>query len=397
MKFRSYIEATAPYIEKIIDPALLTWTEFWKLVNPDDKWHPEDAYNWSVHQMKQQKSEYPTLINRRDINGISFEFRMNKQDFYQDNVYAKRDLDGEYVRINNVIQYYTKEELLKLGKYNRYGYSFGVFHGNQCVGVAQDEWGCLLVGVAAEYRRFGLGKILTKMAWEAEPGKNTGGCTSKGAAVTRKVHTEFVREYLQKGFYSHLVKNGKLTTQRVNEILKSAMLDQEKVSKQDLGTDDPNNWLMYHEDGTFILYDKKFKDHYQEEDNFWKERCVKAIGDVGGMLHENENYRLRTLGGDTEGLKKFMLMCCLTWTAEEDNKPLYVYEEDLSLVDDKIGTIDKRGERKNGWVTLTAKPIDYKPLEKTERNWRKKFDPYNEFHIILMETAYAKYQQESPE
>lgn len=389
MKFRSYLEATEPYIEKIVDPALLTWEEFWEKVNPKGKWHPEDAYNWSIHQMKQKKTEYPILLNRREINGIFFEFRMNKQDYYQDNLYAKRDPEGEFVRINNVIQYYTREELLKLGKYKRYGYSFGVFHENQCVGVAQDEWGCVLVGVAQEYRQFGLGKLLTKMAWEAEPGKDTGGCTSKGAAVTRKVHAEFVHEYLQKGFYSHLVKTGKLTAERVNQILKSASLQQKPVPKKDLGTDDPENWLMYHEDGTFIVYDKKFKDHYQEEDNYWKEKCIKAIGDVGGMMHENDNYRLRTLGGDTEQLKKFMFLCCLTWTG----KPLYVYQEDLPLAD-KIGEVNKERGSKNGWVTLVAEPVDYKPLERAERAWRKKFDPYNEFHIILMETAYAKYQQE---
>jgi hypothetical protein len=165
------------------------------------------------------------------------------------------------------------------------------------------------------------------------------------------------------------------------------------VPKKDLGTDDPENWLMYHEDGTFILYDKKFKDHYQEEDNYWKEKCIKGIGDVGGMIHENDNYRLRTLGGDTEQLKKFLLMCCLTWTAEEGGKPLYVYQEDLPLVDEKIGEVNKERGSKNGWVRLVAQPLDYKPLERAERAWRKKFDPYNEFHVILMETAYAKYQQ----
>jgi GNAT superfamily N-acetyltransferase len=392
MEFRQYLEATEPFKDKLFDPALLTWEEFWEKVNPHNKWHPDSAYDWTLDKFKEKKTNFPQLLFRRPINGINFEFRVHQEDNYKDNVFARRGPDGEYLRIDGQLQYYTRDELLKLNRYRRYDYKFAAFHGEQCVGVTQDEWGCLLVSVAPEYRQFGLGQMLTKMAWEAEPGKDTGGCTNRGAVLTRRVHAEFVHDYLQKGFYSHLVKAGKLTLDRVNAILKSAQLQQKPVPKRDLGTDDPENWLMFHEDGVFIVYDKKFKDFYQEEGSHWKDRCIKAIGDVGGMLHENENYRLRTLGGESEKLKRFMLLCCLTWTAEEGKKPLYVYEEDLPLVDKTIGKVKKERGSKNGWVSLVTQPVDYKPLEGAERAWRRKFDKYDEFKVILMETAYAKYQ-----
>jgi hypothetical protein len=48
--------------------------------------------------------------------------------------------------------------------------------------------------------------------------------------------------------------------------------------------------------------------------------------------------------------------------------------------------MDFRKDRQNGWVKL-HQPVDYKPLEKMERKWRKSFDKYDEFKIILMEKA----------
>lgn len=389
MEFKHWLEATTDYTEKIVDPALLTYEEFWEKVNPRSKSHSSDAYDWSLPKFKQTKDKYPTLLFRKEINGVSFEFRMLKQDNYQDNLYVKYDPDGDIVRINSLAQYYTREELLKMGKYRRFSFDFGVFHGNQCVGVSQDEWGCLLVSVASEYRGFGLGPVITKLAWEAEPGKDTGGCTPKGAGVVRKVHAEFVHEYLQKGFYSLLVKQGKLTAQRAQQIIASASLQSKPKQQRNYGTDDPENWLLFHENGIFILYDKRLKDIYQDEDGYWKDKCIKAVGDVGGMMHENENYLLRRIGGDTEGLKKFMLLCCVTWTAEEDGKPLLVYEEDLPLVDTTQMKVKK--DRKNGWVSLITEPLDYKPMERAEKKWRKQFDKYDEFRIILMEIGSAKY------
>lgn len=389
MYFKYWLESTTPYYEKIFDPALLTFQEFWEKVNPSDKYHSESAYNLSISEMKSNKSEFPILLNRKTINNVVFEFRLKKTDNYQNNTFVKRVPNWEILRINNEIQYYTRDELIKLGKFNRFNYHFAVFDGNQQVGTAQDEWGCLLVMVGQEYRRFGLGPILTKLAWEAEPGKETGGCTSRGAAVVQKVHTEFVRDYLQKGFYSLLVKEGKLTAEKVKQIIASAKLQLKPVKKINLSMNDPENWLLFHESGMFIIYDKKFKELYQEEDDFWKEKSIKAVGDVGGVMHNNEDYRLRILGAETEQLKKFMFLLCLTWTAEENNKPLYVYEEDLYLVDSKIMKLKK--EHKNGWVSLIGNHVDYKPLERTEKAWRKKFDKYDEFKYILMEVATAKY------
>jgi hypothetical protein len=391
--FRQWYEATQPFKDKLFDPALMTFQEFWQYVNPGSKYHSSSAYNWSINKMNENKSDYPKLLYRKTINGISFEFRVKIEDLYRERAFAKYDPEGEeIVRINGQIQYYTYDELVKLGKHRRYDYSFAIFHGNQCVGIAQDEWGCVLVSVAEEYRQFGLGTLLTKLAWEAEPGKETGGCTPKGAAITRKVHAEFVREYLQKGFYSLLVQQGKLTTKRAKEIIASANLQTQPHTPKDFNTDNPDNWLLYQGNGTFILYDKRLKDLYTEEDYYWKNKCIKAIGDVGGMMHEDENYRLRRLNGETEQLKKFMLWCCVTWTAEEGNKSLYVYEDELPLADSNMYKVEKeRSHDKNAWVSLKKEPINYKAMAMAERRWRKQFDKYNEFYHILLEMAEAKW------
>lgn len=67
-----------------------------------------------------------------------------------------------------------------------------------------------------------------------------------------------------------------------------------------------------------------------------------------------------------------------------------VHKEDLQYVDEKLMKIEPNGTA--GWVSLIAQPEKYKGLERAEKNWRKTFDKYGEFEQIVIEMAYAKYQ-----
>lgn len=390
---RAWLESTEPYINKKIDPALLTWDEFWKLVNQNDKWHPSSAYNYDLKKFDAPRSEYPELLFRKKIGGVEFEFRRKVEDNYQDDRFAKRTPDGEVLRLNGQVQYFTRDELLSMkdDHYRRYEYSFSVFDGEQQVGVSQDEWGCVLVMVAQEYRGFGLGDMLMKLAWEAEPGKTTGGTTAAGYKVTKRVHTEFVREYLRKGMYSELIKQKSITPERVKAIITSIQgRTQPPMANANLNTNNPKDWLLYGQDGCFILYDRKLKelliDNYDENMYHWFERFIKGISFAGGGYVATDKFYLHQLGGDTPQIEQFMLQLALSFCAIEGNYPLHIYDQNLSIVDPK--TADIQGNL----VRLKGKPIDYRGMVMVERQFRKSFDRYDEFHVRLLELAEVKYR-----
>lgn len=379
MQFQIWLEATEPYIKKLIDPALLTFKEFYDKINKSHKTHRSGAYDWSLSKMTEKKYGYPIPLFTKKINGISFEFRQSKHDKHQEQ-YVKVDAAGDVVRINGEVQYYSQEELVKLIP-NRFNYSFSVFDGEQQVAVTQDEWGCLLVVVAQEYRRFGLGQIITKLAWEAEPGKDSGGCTWMGEALTRKVHSEFVREYLQKGFYSYLVRDGSLTNGRVKQILDSVNLKTTPKPSTNMNFNDPENWLLYAKENLFILYDRKLKDFINDEETHWKDNAIKGLADIGSKSYDGKGYRLRTWGGEGK-IKNFMLLLALSWAKE----PLFVHDEDLP--DIKAKNVEVKGN----WAELVGEPIDYRGMAAEERKFRKTFDKYGEFETLLIESAIGKYQ-----
>lgn len=392
----SRISAVSAYEEKKKDPALMTFQEFWDLVSHGDKHHPPNAFNWSLAQMNRNewngRAAYPTLLFRRKINGISFEFRLKKEDLYQDNTFSKRDPEGNALRINGEVQYFTREELLKMNRYRRYNYSFAAFDGDMNVAVAQDEYGCVLVSVAQEYRKFGLGLILTKLAWETEPGKTTGGCTPDGAKVVKKAHTEFVRDYLKKGFYSYLIQEGTLTKERVQEIIKSAGLpaQQEKPRQRfNYGSDNPKDFLLYAEDGAFIVYDRKLKDLIEqgndESNHFWYEKFIKGTSFAGSGYDDNQRLYLHQLGGDTPGIKKFVFNLALS-EAKKEGVPLHVYNDDMNMVN------ESEMEVNGNLVSMKGTPINYAGMANEERRFRKSFDRYDEFKSRLLELAEAKYR-----
>jgi hypothetical protein len=379
-----FFEATNNYKSQLFDPALMTWKEFYNAVNPQCKTHGDNSYDFPLSKFRDNKSKYPTVLYRKLINGISFEFRMFKKDRYEGQ-FAKIDPETQQpVRINNEIQFYTVQEL-EARKFRRWEYSFGVFHDEQQVGETSDEWGCVLVMVAREYRTFGIGPILLKMAWEAEPGKNSGGMTSKGFAASKRVHGMFVQDYLQKGYYSLLVKEGKLTPQRAKEILAGAQKIKARPERN-MGSDDPNDWLLYGENGSFILYDKNFKEMLdagdEDANRFWYERFIKGGVYVGGGYGIEDKWYLHQLGGETPQLKQFMFRLALSYA----KAPVKVYNDDKDVLDPNVVDI---GE--DGFVTMKIPSIDYRGMVRQEKLWRKQFDKYDEFKNRLLELSEAKY------
>jgi hypothetical protein len=389
-----WIEATDNYVEKKVDPALMTWSEFWNKVNPENKFHSDHAYDAPLtsHAFSRTKKDYPELLYRKRISGIAFEFRYKKTDRFADQKFIKTDPDGRPIEIGGQYQYFTIEELIALDR-KRYEYGFAVFHGEQQVAVTQDEWGCLLVMTAPEYRGFGLGSMITKLAWEVEPGKDTGGTSPGGYATVKKVYSQCVREYLRKGIYSQLVQKGILDVKRVKEITDSAQASSpssQPAERPDLSSDDPRNYVLYGENGCFVLYDRKLKDIINQGDkmHFWAEKMVKGVCYAGGGYHATDKLYLHQWGGDTPKVKNFMLSLALTYCAEE-RLPLFIYKRDLP-VDQSL--VNVQSTDPNGDLVLGKTTVPYQSMVAQEKMFRRSFDKYDEFKSTMVEMAEAKFR-----
>lgn len=376
-------EVTTP-LEKILDPALMTFDEYATEVNKNNKFHDSTVYDISVKDLSKYitKEKFPILIRRYKINGINFELRMNKTDNYE-KTYYKVDKNGNYIRINGNLVPYTREEIAMMDK-RRFEYEWAFFHDDDAVGVVHDEWGAVLVRVADEYRGFGLGPILIKAAREEYPLKSSGGFTASGYKNLRKVHAWFVSDYLSRGWYSELIRRGTLTTKRAMEIIKSTKLDFYKQRLIDAGIDpnseyfkasipnlkfrpknnmdlsnDPKDWLIYTNGyGIFVLYNKKLLELYKEGYDFEHFQNNYIIGIIELIPLKDKDWELKSKYGP-EKITNF-------------------------LTNVAAGYIDNEGEK---LINIDYEIIHPNILD-ADKKFRKDNDPYREFENQLLDHAY---------
>lgn len=403
------MEATSSYVRKQVDPALMTLDEYRKLVDPDEKSHPDSAYDWSIADKKWRpdRDRFSKLLRRVKINGIYFEFRLQMED-RADGKVTKTTPEGDVVRDQNGnALYWTREELLqRLPPSRRYEYTIGVFTDDDgYIGGAQDEWGTMLIHVAREYRGFGLGPILGKIARGFEPGKKSGGFTRAGMNNFIRVHREMVRDYVASGMYSHLVKTGQITAERAKAIIASARLENRPGQKinSDLGSNNPSDWLlMVGEHGDFYLYDRKLKDIYNEGDAYdhWREKMVKGMVyvEVSDDPRLTGYGRIKAFGGDTPKIKSFMLLLAAAYS-QQHGADLMVEPDDLPFVDQKQMEIVGEPHVRAGYKAATVRLKGAMPfaigLGMAEERFRKAFDRYGEFKDTVQTLAYGKYQSGS--
>ena len=395
-------EATRPHEQKAVDPALMTFKEYEKLINDEGKMHDDTAYKWSLEKRHSNESptDYPKLLQSIKRNGIQFDFRLNTRDRI-DGIFCKRNPEtDEYLRDeNNNLVYFTREELLGGAVpsllASRFEYSIGIFTKEDgYIGGSQDEWGCMLLRIADEYRGFGLGPILSKFARQLEPTKPSGGFTPAGRANFKKTHTAMVRDYLQSGTYSFLVRSGQISKAKVKEILAGASLSQPKNVSKNLGATDPKDWLLYvGGDGDYIIYDKKLADLYKDDKygHFLNNM-------VRGAIHASidaDYTRIRQFGGESTKIKTF-LMGLVANDASKDDTVLVVEPDDLEFVDTTLISVLNDRPDNNAWIKsyrckYKKPPLDLNPMGAKERAFRKSFDKYGEFLSFVTELAYGKY------
>jgi hypothetical protein len=399
------IKQDMPRNNDVIDPALLTLSEYYELANKSNKHHPDTAYNWTVDQMNKDSEfpveRFPKLLNTVQIKGITFEIRAKMIDAHTELKYVKYDTEDNQVRIDGEIQYYTPEELKLMGK-TQYQYEFGIIEKdtNLIVGTSFDEWGCILIAVASEYRGFGLGELISKWTRKYQPAKPSGGFTSAGHRTFVKVHRAFVRDYVTSGKYNELVKSGQITVQRVKEIIASAELNSHKpkskfhVNDKDFAID-KSQWLLYNENNEFIIYDRRLKDYWQSDlDDYWLERFfIGMIYCSGGYASDGDMVFPHQFAGISDEVKRYLLMLQLT-DCKKHNEKLRLTQIQIDLLDPSAVKTEPGHDRGQFLVTLTGKGIDYGDSVRREKQFRKSFDKFGEFDVYIAETAYGIFQEE---
>lgn len=345
-----------------LNPALLTFQEYLKVANEKGKFHEDNAYDYSLAKLNSydaNKSEYPKLMRRMRIRGIEFEFRL------------KEDRWGPEVAVWN--------------------------EDGEKVAVVQDEWGCVLIMVAREYRGFGFGPILGKIARTMAPDKPSGGFTPSGYRNFVKVYREMVRDALKNGFYAEQVRAGKMTVARVKEIVASAKLEVRPQTPAGDLSSGPKDWMLYVGGyGDFVLYDRKLKDVIEkEEQDYWIEKMVKGVMLVR-EIHNGAGIVV-AFGGDSDKIKTLMMTCAISYCKGE-GIPLYVDPEDRQYVDPKFGRVSEQSDYKTGYerypVELLGR-IGLEDFKTVERLFRRKFDQYDEFKNRMLEIGFSKWRSDN--
>lgn len=247
----------------------------------------------------------------------------------------------------------------------------------EVVAMASDEWGATLLRVADEYRGMGLGKIVGRFWYEWNPGYESGGFTQAGANNAVKLWESRVRDFLSNGWYTDLVRTGKLNPDRVREIL-SGLGDRPKPDRSEPKNPEvKSQTLVYAEDEAFVLYDAKF---LQEPD----EKYLHGYGffrdsdPVGTFL-----YRI-----DYDPAYRKQTTLVALQMAKDSGYKLYIGPDYGDLVElDGIPQAEVEGN----YVTLTKDVLPLKDLSRLEKAIRTKNDPYREISSQLLELSESKW------
>jgi hypothetical protein len=385
-------EATRPFVEKVVDPALMTFSDYYKLVNPQDKFHPSDAYDVNVEKLNKYETpnDYQNLVNTITINNIVFEIR-EKVDDRWDKKYVKTDPDNNVIRSENgEIIYMSESEIqVMIPAETRYDYEYAAIRKDtgEIVGKTENEWGTLLIMVAQEYRNFGFGTLLVNLKRSKTPQKSSGGFTRAGLRNFRRVHSQMVRDYMQSGFYSYLVKNNIITASKVREIVSSILPKQQKPDVKNLNTKNPEDWVMMTDDGSsyVITYDKKIYQFSRDEidhNDYWIEQFIISMVGIGGS--DTFTYIDRKYGPTNIVSKSIEILI----NGEYPN-PIYLEEDEYNILNKtKIKTEKVTKDNKTMYKCWVDKPsINLSKIVNQEKSIRKKYDEYDELKTRIQEIA----------
>jgi GNAT superfamily N-acetyltransferase len=187
----------------------------------DKKYKTIKGEYWFTRSDGYNISNFPYRIMKD--NNIGIDYRINKKiqkycKWDDEKLEHIRDEDGNIV-------YYTDDEIRKMGK-RPYEITVGAFDindNNKPIGMAMDEWGCILVEVNHSHRGKGIGKTLVKIYRCIYKNKESGGYTIHGIHNARSLHRDAVNDALKLGWYERAIRDNILTKEKVDEIINSSI------------------------------------------------------------------------------------------------------------------------------------------------------------------------------
>lgn len=247
------------------------------------------------------------------------------------------------------------------------------------VAQASNEWGATLLTVAQEYRGKGLGKILGQYWYDINPSFESGGFTPAGKSNALALWQVRVREFVSRGWYSALIRDGRLTHSRVKEILAGSDSKREGHAKvQAPETTKPTGDILVYSDGiTFVVYDRAFLT--EPDDKF-----IHGFGffrddpSVGTFIYRIEYDRPFADMVTRVGLQM----------ARDNGEDLYDGEGYHDMLEtDGIPGVVRQGDR----IKVTRDLVPVKAAAQKERRLRKAADTYGEKLSLLLEMAESKW------
>jgi len=441
MDMHKYFEATTPLNIKPNDPGILTFKQYHDMRNPENKSHDSDAYVADIytlnyqfllprHKTNERIRTYDNMWMIRydqftDNSEISIMKKVrNEHDTSDGNIVAvyydgkwiyqpkQVKLDdlklsekkGRYVEHKypeRFLEMALKELAIEKNKSNNYeafkrmkiAGEYFTFHKQKDydainvlnpegieVATASNEWGTTLIQVADEYKGKGLGAILGELFID-EYDLPSGGYTAAGYKNSMKIWSKRVGEYIQNGWYSELVKNGRMKVDDVKAIIsdyKRLTNKQEKIPSISKSKATTKDYLLYTDETTFILYDKKFLEE-QDEQYIYGYTFLRST--------DSELDIVYTFDYDDDDSRKLLSYILLQSQRNNDTGVNVDFAgSDMFEYDDL-----KNIEYRDGFVYLTKDVINLDRMKTIETKIRGKVDEYNEILYQLQEMAESKY------
>jgi len=260
------------------------------------------------------------------------------------------------------------------------GITLAIFNSDGLVVArASNEWGATLLSVATEYRGKGLGKILGQYWYDFNPSFESGGFTPAGERNALAMWRARVQEFVARGWYSDLVRQGRLMHHRVKEILAGSTPKPEPRPKVVApNAIKPTGDVLVYSDGiTFVVYDRAFLT--EPDDKF-----------IHGFGFFRDAPRVGTFIYRIEYDRPFasLVTRVALQIARDNGETLYDGEgyHDMLELDDIPGVV-KQGDH----IKITKDLVPVKTLAQKERRLRKATDPYDEKVGSLLELAESKW------
>lgn len=416
--------------------ALLTAEEFLSRRDPEGKTHPSDVYDASLASLNQylyqigstavyghwrDKGFLVEASNFSGSDGIVFRDPETKKTaaVFKDGILYKnrfakipdqfRDSDGEWRKLNfSNVQEVKYPSQFEPQRDNRAKFSFVIQrvvlngdsfevraerkpvpdkldtiaflnHKGELVALGSNEWGASLLQVAREYRGRGIGKLLAQTWYALNPNSKSGGFTVAGRSNARAAWEDTVRKWLSMGWYSELVRTGKITPSRVKNIIaglsnrrkSDPFLPGVKNTKSDIDLR-----LYIDEDRVaFVLYDARFLESNDEDYilGYGFLRSTQAHGLFFYRLEYEPEYR---------GLASSIAL----QLAKDTGERLYVAKPPADLIE---WSVVPHANLQDGYVMLTQNILPLRKLALAEKKLRQ--DPFNQKQYALLEAAEAKW------